>query len=736
MNKLIFTLLLSFSLTIAYSQTPCENGSAGGYPCNQVDFYSHIDNATLAGTSGVEGSDIWGWTDPQSGIEYALMAQTNGTVFIELSDPANPTIVGRLPSHNNKSSAWRDVKVYNNFAFIVADNNSGHGMQVFDLSKLRNVTNPPQNFVADARYTGVSSAHNVVINPSKGLAYIVGARGASNGCGEGGLHIVNISNPLNPTYAGCFDADGYTHDAQVVTYSGPDQTYVGKQIAFNSNENTITIADVSDPSNTSLISKEGYSASAYTHQSWVTEDHRYLISNDELDEINGLVDNTRTLIWDIQDLDNPTLIREYFSDRVAIDHNLYVHDNVIFQSNYQNGVVMLDAKKVGSTNIRELGYFDTFPQGDNTSFNGSWSNYPFFESGILIISDIDNGFFAVKPNIKDVITSHPEFVSCENPTTLNVNTDDQFEVSEYQWQLFDGAHFNDIQDNNTYDGVNSDELTITNESDNLNGSEYRCKVTISTGEIVYSYASNGYQSPPIADFDISLMGNTVTLTNNSTGAQSFEWDFGDESALSSENSTSHSYTECGSYTITLTASSACGNTSSSKEITITKPVSHFSYAVIQEEDESITFSFISDVQNANSILWDFGDGNTSIEENPIHTYSSNGQYEVKLTTSNTCGDSIYTEVLDLDLILSSKNILEQNLKVFPNPFNTELKIEALDNSDELSLIEIYNAAGAKIEQIKAANRTSISTAHWKEGLYLLVFTDIKGRKAVKRVIKD
>ncbi len=58
----------------------------------------------------------------------------------------------------------------------------------------------------------------------------------------------------------------------------------------------------------------------------------------------------------------------------------------------------------------------------------------------------------------------------------------------------------------------------------------------------------------------------------------------------------------------------------------------------------------------------------------------------KLTTSNTCGDSIYTEVLDLDLILSSKNILEQNLKVFPNPFNTELKIEALDNSDELSLI--------------------------------------------------
>ena len=124
------------------------------------------------------------------------------------------------------SSLWRDIKVYNHYAFIVSEA-SGHGMQVFDLTKLRNVNNPPVNFSADAVYTGFGNAHNIVINEATGRAYGVGTNTAS-----GGLHIVNIQNPENPTIIGTFSQDGYTHDAQVVNYIGTDAQYQGKEIAL------------------------------------------------------------------------------------------------------------------------------------------------------------------------------------------------------------------------------------------------------------------------------------------------------------------------------------------------------------------------------------------------------------------------------------------------------------------------------------------------------------------------
>jgi len=431
----IFTLFAVLISANVMAQTPCENGSVSGFPCNQVDLYAHIDNSELSGVSGISGNDIWGWTDPQSGKEYALMGQTNGVVFVDISNPSSPAVIGRLPSHTGNSSSWRDIKVYENHAFIVADNNTGHGMQVFDLTRLRDVGNSTVNFDNDAHYDGVSSAHNVVINEETGFAYIVGARGASNGCGAGGLHIVNIQDPKNPVYAGCFDADGYTHDAQCVIYNGPDQDYQGEEICFNANENTVTIANVDDKSNTSLIAKSGYPQSAYSHQGWLTEDHKYFISNDELDENNTGI-NTRTLIWDVRDLDNPVLLTQYFSERGTIDHNLYVKGDLVFQSNYSSGLIILDANKIASGNIRELAFFDTFPQNNNTSFNGSWSNYPYFESGVIAVSDINNGLFLLQPNIKEIVTEHPMFTACgSGQKLLSVGVDAQYEVNNFQWQI-------------------------------------------------------------------------------------------------------------------------------------------------------------------------------------------------------------------------------------------------------------------------------------------------------------
>ena len=514
LTLLFLSSLISFPLM---SQTPCVNGKSGSFPCNQVELYARIDNFTLSGQSGIEGADIWGWTDPDTGKEYALMCQTSGVVFVDVSTPASPVIIGRLASYLQQNSNWRDVKVYNDYAFVVADNNPGHGMQVFDLKKLRDYTGEIISFSSDARYTGISSAHNVVINEEKALAYIVGARNGSNGCVAGGMHIVDISDPLAPVFAGCFDADGYTHDAQVVTYNGPDFEYVGKQIGFNLNENTITIADLEDPANPSLISKQGYSQSNYAHQGWLTEDHKYFISNDELDEFRNNVGKTRTLIWDVTDLNRPTLIDAYFSQENTIDHNLYIHNQMVYQSNYERGVVILDGSRVGGGQLRETAFFDTYPDSNNDSFNGSWSNYPYFSSGTLIVSDINGGLFILKPAIQDVISIHPSFgeVSTEYQLTVEVNTG--IEVASYEWQIKAAEGFTAVDGSKAfYDGVNTKTLTIDNSAGFLDGEKYRCKVTLADGSFTYSFTTRALVRDENITSSNDEISNEVSVYPNPT----------------------------------------------------------------------------------------------------------------------------------------------------------------------------------------------------------------------------
>ena len=180
-------ILLCFAVSI-YGQTPCQNGMAGNYPCNGYDLLSQMSVSEFDSTNA---NDSWGWTDPDTGSEYALIGLDNGTAFLNIDDPVNPIYLGKLDTHTD-SSLWRDIKTYQNYAFVVSEA-PGHGMQVFDLTRLRDVTNAPVNFTEDAHYDGFGSAHNIVINESSGYAYGVGSSTYN-----GGPHFVDISNPLNP----------------------------------------------------------------------------------------------------------------------------------------------------------------------------------------------------------------------------------------------------------------------------------------------------------------------------------------------------------------------------------------------------------------------------------------------------------------------------------------------------------------------------------------------------------
>ncbi|MEZ5441260.1 MAG: choice-of-anchor B family protein [Lysobacterales bacterium] len=374
--------------------TPCVDGAAEGFPCLNVDLYAHISNAQLGGGNG---NDIWGWTDPDTGREYALMGLTNGTAFVDISDPEFPARLGILPTHSGNST-WRDIKTRGYYAFIVSEA-TDHGMQVFDLRRLRSVANPPTTFTEDAHYDDFGRAHNIVIDVDSGFAMAVGSRQGTVTC-NAGLHLIDINNPLVPSFAGCFSDDGYTHDAQCITYDGPDADYTGREICMASNEDTVTIVDVTNKSATVQISRTPYDGSRYTHQGWLTDDRRYFLVNDELDEIQ-VGHNTRTYIFDVSDLDQPVLHSTYIAAIAASDHNLYVRGRYAYESNYRSGLRILDLADIDAGNLSEIAFFDTQPSSNAAGTSGAWSVFPYFASGNVIISDVSAGLFLVKPNLCD-----------------------------------------------------------------------------------------------------------------------------------------------------------------------------------------------------------------------------------------------------------------------------------------------------------------------------------------------
>ena len=376
MKNYVPLYLLCFVVSI-YGQTPCQNGMAGNYPCNGYDLLSQMSVSEFDSTNA---NDSWGWTDPDTGSEYALIGLFDGTAFVNIDDPVNPIYLGKLDTHTDPS-LWRDIKTYQNYAFVVSEA-PGHGMQVFDLTRLRDVTNAPVNFTEDAHYDGFGSAHNVVINENSGYAYGVGSSTYN-----GGPHFVDISNPLNPIPAGGFATDSYSHDGQVVIYNGPDTDYTSREIYIGSNTSFVSIVDITDKSNPQSIATMTYSNTVYTHQGWFTQDQRYFILGDEIDEIN-LGFNTRSIVFDLQDLDNPELHFEYEGPTAATDHNGYVKGDTYYLANYTAGVRMIDISGIDNQDFQETGFFDVYPSSNNAGYNGAWNVYPYFESGTVLVTTL------------------------------------------------------------------------------------------------------------------------------------------------------------------------------------------------------------------------------------------------------------------------------------------------------------------------------------------------------------
>ncbi len=526
-----------------YIADKCVDGEAAGFECHNIDLVAHI---SLEELGSVFINDMWGWTDPATGKDYALLGGAEGMWVIDVADPSSPWIVGHLPTWTTAGGdSWRDIKVYENHAFVGSEN-TGHGIQVLDLTQVRAISpsDAPVTFTETARYAGVGNSHNIHVNEATGHLYIVGATSSVSGqlpnlvvidapsgaagsyqadgagfgpppdatgvsgdvvlvndasadptqgcdplvgfpagsvalvdrgscpftqkasnaqaagatavivannsgtgtitmggsdssivipavmvslddgnaikaglpatgtvssnpaadpCENGGLHIVDVNDPANPTSAGCVADNGYVHDTQCVIYEGPDAEHRGQEICFNSTPDgadSVSIVDVTDKDNTVVLSETEYPTAGYSHQGWLSPKHDYFLHGDELDE-TGQGINTRTRVWDVRDLDNPVLVNEFTNGNTSIDHNLYTEGRISYHSNYTSGLRIFSNADAINGNLEEIAFFDMYPENDNPSFEGgTWSNYPYFRDKTLVgVSSIDRGFFLLRTRL-------------------------------------------------------------------------------------------------------------------------------------------------------------------------------------------------------------------------------------------------------------------------------------------------------------------------------------------------
>ena len=358
-KKVIFSLILFFSLNNLVAQTN---------PLN-VQQLAHISNSAFLVPS--ELNDIWGWVD-SVGNEYAIVGMNDGTSIIDLSDPLNPQEVLFVPGMN---SIWRDIKTYGNYAYVTTE--AMNGLLIIDLSNLPDSANTNTYL-----YTGPSNAqwqkaHNIYID-DRGYAYIFGANR-----GVGGAIILDLNqDPTQPVEIADIN-NWYVHDGMVKG----DTLFLA-----NGNNSLFSLWDVSIPSTPVLIAQNptvGY----YSHNIWSSDDGDYIYTTEE--------DNGGHLSeFNISDLNNIDLTDKIQAEpgNNIMPHNAFYIDHYIVNSYYTTGIQIFDVKSKG--NIVNVGHFDTSPNFSGPGSNGCWGVYPYLPSGLIIASDIENGFFVLDPDYK------------------------------------------------------------------------------------------------------------------------------------------------------------------------------------------------------------------------------------------------------------------------------------------------------------------------------------------------
>ena len=640
-----------------WAQTPCVDGMAGNYPCEHVDLMAFVPLEDIG--DGDNTNDIWGWVSPVTGREYALVGCSNGTAFLDISNPTQPLYLGLLPTHTTEN-LWRDLESDERYCYIGSEA-SGHGLQIFDLYQLDLVSNPPVEFEETAHFDGLGSSHTIALDPINHFVYCNGSRD-NNGdyLYGGGLYIVDVSDPLNPTLAGGFAEDGYTHDCFLWNYDGPDADYAGRQMVMACNGGALTVVDCTDKTDCQLVTSLIYPDLGYVHQGWVTKDKKHFLVNDELDEVafgnDQLPYGTRTHIFNIEDMDNVVYMGFFENDNLAIDHNLYIQDQFVYESNYRSGLRILDAVKVSDAILKEVGYFDLFPQNDNAQFSGTWSNYPYLPSGLNIATSMYEGFFILKPRV--------------------------LFAEQAQWDL---CLVDQIQFSFVVNGALAFPLTA-----NVSGIPGVTASSITVdGPGTYNLPIAGFLGLPSGTYE----GN-VTLSTL----------FGEQYLIPFTTVLNGAAPSIP--TITAPSFNGFVNVNDPSIIVSWSGSNATSYEVELATDELFTSIVETQTTSATSIVLNY--------MLPL------GDYYVRIRANNECGQSAWTvanmfAVLDVNV---SELSLNNNLRAWPNPAQTAFTLRA---EGTLGDVVAYDAMGRKVMQIQSnQSRLTLDVATWTAGVYTIV----------------
>lgn len=329
-------------------------------------------------------ANIWGYTDG-AGREYALVGSTAGVNIVEVTNPDQPVFIVLIPG---TTSFWREIKSYGHFAYVTNEN--GGGLQIIDLSGLPSPNLSYHNYTGDGVINGqLNTTHALQVDLTKGYCYLYG----HNIGNKGALALDLNVDPYNPIFAGMYN-ENYIHDG----FADNDTLYAGQIYIGN-----VAIIDFSDKSNPVVLQTQT-TPSAFTHNTWLTDDHKTLLTTDE---------KTGAYLgaFDISNLSN---IQE--TDRFqttpgsgSVPHNTYVKDHWAVTSWYKDGVSITDVTR--PHNIIQTAYYDTYTPLTTSSasttgggYEGCWGVYPYFPSGTLVASNIPQAFVTTEPGTMFVLT--------------------------------------------------------------------------------------------------------------------------------------------------------------------------------------------------------------------------------------------------------------------------------------------------------------------------------------------
>ncbi len=412
--SLLALLIVTNTARAQQGPADCIGGSAAGFACSNINLLAQV-NLNQFSTTPTSVNDIWGFVDLNTGLEYAIIGLQNGVAVIDISDATSPIEVGTI---GGQSSSWRDIKIYQ-FFDAIADRWQAYAYVSTEAASDRltvvALTGLPNSVGLSGRVTPETEAHNVYI-ANVDLATGLGQDGSSptlitagSNLSGGAFRAYGLGNPINPAFILSAPGGGYMHDA---SSSRINDARMNTQcinavttcdLLYDFNETTFVIWDISNPNDPRQLSSTTYANVGYTHSGWPTEDSRYLLVNDETDELNvGL--NTTIRIFDLSVLDlapDLPVVEVWTGPTAAIDHNGFVRGNRYYLSNYTRGLTILDISDPTNIPQSAVGHFDTFTSSDARAFSGAWGVYPFLPSGNILVSDINGGLFVLEDDTLD-----------------------------------------------------------------------------------------------------------------------------------------------------------------------------------------------------------------------------------------------------------------------------------------------------------------------------------------------